>query len=132
MLQEGNDRTITPQKLDPRYEGDTWYPVTHRRLIQENGKYYLVGRHGGRYTAKGEYNFVTINGHTYVAKPSTAGHFDISQGALQVDCACTIRFGYSAGTRGAIREWANNSAHYQPSPDFAWQSGLPVELFKRH
>lgn len=80
----------------------------------------------------GQYNFVTINGETYVAKQIVGGHYDISMGAGGVDYAGTVRFGKQNGSRGYIKDWDNNSGHYKPNPVDATQAGLPIDLFKSH
>ena len=94
-----------------------------------------MGENRSMYRAKGTYDFVTINGKTYVSRTSSkerAGHFDISRGAQQVDYAVSIRFGWSDGTRGVLKEFDNSSGHYKPKTENAHQSGLPLDKFKEY
>jgi hypothetical protein len=123
---------ITPQRLDPYFTGDSWTPVRSWRLVEDGGRYFTVGSNGSKFSAMGEYNFVTINGETYVAKQQVGGHYDISMGAGSVDYAGIVRFGRQDSSRGFIKEWSNNSGHYKPSPDDAIQAGLPPDMFKPH
>ncbi len=60
---------------------------------------------------------------------SDCGHFNISQGARQVDYAGTVRFSRSDSSRGSISYFTNGSGHYKPTPDAAFQSGFPIQKF---
>ncbi|WP_294829675.1 hypothetical protein [uncultured Gilliamella sp.] len=85
------------------------------------------------YRARGTYDFVTINGKIYVSNTSSkpnVGHFDISRGASQVDYAGSVKFGWSDGTRGVLKEFDNSSGHYKPNANAAHQSGFPLDKFK--
>lgn len=126
---------VRPQTLDPIFANDTWKPVKRFQLIENDGLWYTVGQNGSMYRAKGTYDYVTIDGKTYVSRTSsdpTAGHYDISRGAQQVDYAGAVKFGWSDGTRGILKEFDNASGHYKPSADAAAQSGLPLDKFKDH
>ena len=135
-LERGTNATqIQPQQLDPIYANDTWYPIKRYQLVEKNGVWYTVGENGSMYRAKGKYDFVTINGKTYVSRTSSkerADHFYISRGAQQVDYAGSIRFGWSDGTRGVLKEFDNSSGHYKPKTENAHQSGLPLDKFKEY
>ncbi len=98
-----------------------------RRLVKHNGKWRTTDSAGNYFTAKGEYEFVTIRGNTFVARPGT-GHYHISHGSKSVDFVGHIRFGRGA-SRGQIKFWNNNSGHYKPTPDRAWQAKLPLDKF---
>ncbi len=117
--------------LAEKFTNDVPIPVKSHRLIEKEGVWYTQTANGKLWRAKGNYDFVTINGHTYVA-PSGKGHFNISSGATKVDYAGEIKFGYSSGTRGKISSWNNSSGHYTPSALNAWQARLPLEYFKLH
>jgi filamentous hemagglutinin len=117
--------------LAEKFANDVPVLVKSHRLIEKEGVWYTQTSSGKLWRAKGNYDFVTINGHTYVA-PSGKGHFNISNGATKVDYAGEIKFGYSSGTRGKISSWNNGSGHYTPSALNAWQARLPLEYFKFH
>lgn len=88
-----------------------------------------------RFLSQNWTNHLLTNGKTYVSRTSSkerAGHFDISRGAQQVDYAGSIRFGWSDGTRGVLKEFDNSSGHYKPKTENAHQSGLPLDKFKEH
>ncbi len=100
-----------------------------RRLIQNNGKWKTVDGAGNMFTARGEYEFVTLNGRTYVGRAGT-GHYNVSHGSEAVDFAGHIRFSHGSN-RGVLKSWNNNSGHYKPTADKAWQAKLPLDKFTR-
>ena len=127
----GRDLTISSVQ-DPRYVNDTWKPIKRYQLVEKDGVWYTVGESGSMFRARGTYDFVTINGKIYVSNTKTdptAGHYDISRGASQVDYAGSVKFGWSDGTRGVLQKFDNASGHYKPSGNNANQAGLPLDKF---
>ena len=135
-VQIGKDaQKIAPQTLDPIFANDAWKPIKRYEIVQKDGVWYTVGESGSMFRAKGTYDYVTINGKIFVSRTSSkenVGHYDISQGASQVDYAGSVRFGWSKGTRGIIKEFDNSSGYYKPSSIYSNQSGLPLDKFKGH
>ncbi len=107
---------------------------TPRLLVEDNGRYWLVGRNGNRITPSGSYDFVTMpNGTVLVARgnrnPEFSTHLGLSNGG-DVAYAGSIRFANNDGpNRGSITRWSNNSGHYTPSEGAAGQAGLPMDRF---
>ncbi len=93
-----------------------------------NGKWKTFDAHGNSFTAKGNYDFVTINNRVYVA-PYNSGHLNFARGK-PVDYAGSISFGRNVSSRGQIRSWTNNSGHYRPSSNNANQANLPLNRFR--
>jgi Peptide methionine sulfoxide reductase len=91
---------------------------------------YLKHNDGSLQRAKGNYDFVVMDGNTFVANKDK-GHFNISRGANEVDFAGTLHFGRSDSSRGILKHWDNDSGHYAPYWLDAWQAGFPLEAFKR-
>jgi len=111
---------------------DYYNTTPFRKLVYHNGKWKTVDGAGNMFTARGEYEFVTIRGNTYVGRVGT-GHYNISHGSSSVDYAGHIRFTQGARSgRGQLRSWNNNSGHYKPTPDRAWQARLPMDKFTRY
>jgi hypothetical protein len=123
------------------YDGDTIVrdnPV--RTLVQDsNGRYWLEGSSGQRITPSGQYNFVTMpDGTIRVTRPNTtvlengevaSTHLGLSNGN-SVNYAGSITFANrNSATRGSIRDWSNDSGHYQPAASDAGNAGLPTDLF---
>lgn len=117
---ENESKLVTFRNNRPN---DMVQPVSRRVLVEVNGKWKTVGP-GGTRTAKGSFDFVTINGKTYVA-PKDAGHINIS-GGRPVHYAGTVRF----NKKGQLTRWDNNSGHYQPTRGAAQQARLPLDKFK--
>lgn len=127
-----NQKDVIKQKLQPEYANDTWTSVRRFELIQKDGVWYTIGQSGTMYKAKGTYEFVTINGKTYVSKTlndADMGHYDIARGAKQVDYAGIVRFGHNVSSRGVVQEFNNFSGHYKPTANTAQQSGFPLDKF---
>lgn len=100
--------------------------VARHELINKNGIYY-VSRGGNLTRAKGNYDFVTINGRTYVGKPH-AGHANIARGR-PVHYAGQLHFGRGTTTRGVLKSWNNQSGHYLPTAARANQAGFSLQRF---
>jgi len=100
--------------------------VARHELVNKNGTYYV--NHGGNLTrAKGNYDFVSINGRTYVGTPH-AGHANIARGR-PVDYAGQLHFGRGSTTRGILKSWNNQSGHYLPTAARAHQAGFSLQRF---
>jgi RHS repeat-associated protein len=117
----------TFENLDPRDKPDP--PTRLAELLYENGKWRTRAANGEVRTAKGLYNFVTVNGKIYV--DTKAGHIDLSMGE-PVDYAGQIRFGRNTSTRGQLVEWTNASGHIAPGAAYAHQARLPMDKFVPH
>jgi filamentous hemagglutinin len=107
-------------------------PTPFRKLVYNNGKWKTMDGAGNMFVARGEYEFVTIRGSTYVGRVGT-GHYNISHGSKAVDYAGHIRFSQGARAgRGQLKWWNNNSGHYAPTAQRAWQARLPLNRFTRY
>nr|WP_244623600.1 RHS repeat-associated core domain-containing protein [Shewanella salipaludis] len=115
------------EKFENTIPEDYFNTSPRYQLVNQNGRWKTIDGNGNAFTPKGEYEFVTQEGQIWVSRTGT-GHYNIARGANSVDYAGHIRFGYG-NNRGVIRGWNNNSGHYKPSADRAWQARLPSNEF---
>lgn len=108
-----------------RYPND-WHPVRRMELVEKNGVYYV--RNGSKLTrAKGNYDFVRINGRTWVAGPNS-GHANIARGQA-VEYSGQLHFGRGTTTRGTLKSWSNQSGHYLPHQRHANRAQFDMSKF---
>ncbi|PHJ57294.1 hypothetical protein VF14_30270 [Nostoc linckia z18] len=109
--------------------------IQRSRLVFKQGKWREVRSKGEERTASGIYNFVvTLEGIVFIHRVSTTvgdkriGHIDLAMGR-DVKYAGQIYFS-GRNNRGILRKWTNESGHYQPSPEFMNNAGLPEAFFE--
>ena len=78
-------------------------------------------------TAKGSFDFVTIDGKIYVGGKDS-GHINISHNA-DVDYAGTVSFGQGQSSKGKLQRFDNDTGHYETEAEYARQSGFPADKF---
>lgn len=118
----------SPEQYKNNRPNDFYESTPRYELRNVNGKWKTFDAYGNSFTAKGKYDFVTINNRVYVA-PHNSGHLNLARGK-SVDYAGSISFGRNASSRGQIRSWSNDSGHYTPSSSNAYQANLPLNRFR--
>jgi hypothetical protein len=91
------------------------------------GLWEVVNPAGEAMTARGRFVFTTLeSGEMRVLRAShpTGGHGSLASDAA-VRYAGEVRF-----DNGRVKWWDNASGHYRPTPERAWQSGLPEDRFR--